>query len=368
MPRLTPPLGCSADDIDTPYLHLDLDVMEENARFMLHACQEYGVEWRPHSKCHKSPEIAQMLVDVGAIGMTCAKLGEAEVMAEGGIRDLLIANMIVGPTKCQRLAQLAKIADPVVAVDHVDQLGPLHAALTESGTTVRVVLEIDLGMERVGVEAGEAALRLAHAVQRFPTLRLAGIMGYEGHLLLVPDRDEKHQRIHAALDRLAETRRCLLEAGIPCDIVSCGGTGSFVHTLQHPVVTEIQAGGAIFMDAYYRQKCGVENLGNALTIVTTVVSRPTSDRGVVDVGRKTVNMEFAMPCVMDREGIILARLSAEHGVLGIQGAGQSLRIGDRLHLIPGYADLTVNLHDDFYGFRQGRLERIIPIAARGHAW
>jgi D-serine deaminase-like pyridoxal phosphate-dependent protein len=190
-------------------------------------------------------------------------------------------------------------------------------------------------------------------------------MGYEGHLLAIADPAEKGREITAALDKLVATRRLLEQSGLPCPIVSCAGTGSYLYSTGHPGITEVQAGGAIFMDTFYREKCQVQELEFALTIVATVVSRPVSERAIIDAGRKTMNIEVNPPRVLGRDDIRITRLSAEHGELALDPSAQGLKIGDRLEFVPGYADMTTVLHDQFYCFRGGKLVDIWPIEGRG---
>jgi D-serine deaminase-like pyridoxal phosphate-dependent protein len=358
-------LGATKNELDTPALCIDLDAMEANIRLAVETCRKHGVAWRPHAKCHKSAAVGKMLVEAGAIGLTCAKLGEAEVFADAGIRDLLIANLIVGPHKLRRLVALRRKADPLVCVDHLDQAEPMSRALADAGLTVRVLIEVDLGLERVGVAAGEPLLQLARQVRELPGLQLAGIMGYEGHLLTVADPEEKTQRIRQALGLLTDMGRYLEVHGIPCEIVSCGGTGAFFISVAQGGITEIQAGGLIFSDAFYRHVCRVPEFQYALTVLTTVVGRPAPERAIIDAGKKTVNQEIHKPLVVGREDVTVEQLSAEHGKLRLAPAAQSLRIGDRLELVPGYGDLTTVLHDRFYAFRRGRLEAIWPLEGRG---
>jgi D-serine deaminase-like pyridoxal phosphate-dependent protein len=339
--------------------------MEANIRTMAATCRKRNVQWRPHAKGHKSTVIARAQVAAGAIGSTCAKLGEAEVLAAGGVRDLLIANLVVGPHKVKRLVELRKIADPVVTVDHVDQVRPIADAMEAAGLRCRMIIEVDIGLKRVGTPAGEATVALGKEIAKRRGLEFAGIMGYEGHLLTIADRDDKTKQINAALDLLSETKRQLLAADLPCPIVSCAGSGSYWISIAHPDVTEVQAGGAIFMDVFYRDKCGVPDLQYALTIPITIVGRPAPDRAIIDAGRKTLNVEVATPQVVGRNDVRVRRLSAEHGELELDPSAQNLKIGDRLQLVPGYEDLTVVLHDVFHCFRNGRLEGVWPIEARG---
>jgi D-serine deaminase-like pyridoxal phosphate-dependent protein len=359
------PLGTPKEDLDTPALLIDLDAFEANIAQAAALCRRHGVAWRPHAKCHKSPDIARRLIEAGAIGMTCAKLGEAEVFAAAGIVDLLIANYVVGPRKVERLVELRRKADPVVCLDHIDQATPISAAMQASGQRVRAILEIDIGLERAGVAPGKPAVELAKQVAALPGIDFAGIMGYEGHLLTIDDQGEKAARICAALAQLGETAERIKAAGIACPIVSCGGTGSLRFAAQQPGITELQAGGVIFMDAFYRHKCQLEGFRYALTVLATVVSRPAPDRAIIDAGRKTMNMEIELPLVMGRDGIVVDRLSAEHGSLKLAPPAQNLKIGERLEFVPGYGDLTTVLHNQFFVLQNGKLVDIWPLTARG---
>ena len=199
----SPPLGATVDELDTPCLCLDLDVMEANIRAVAAACGKRGVAWRPHAKGHKNSAIARAEVAAGAIGATCAKLGEAEVLAAGGVRDLLIANMLAGPHKVRRLVELRKIADPVIAVDSTALAEPVGKAMAAAGLKVRTIIEVDIGLNRVGTQPGEPTLALAKALAKMPGIEFAGIMGYEGHLLTIDDPAEKLAKINAALDILS---------------------------------------------------------------------------------------------------------------------------------------------------------------------
>ena len=361
----SPPLGAKVDELDTPCLCLDLDVMEANIRAVAAACGKRGVAWRPHAKGHKSSTVARAEVAAGAIGATCAKLGEAEVLAAGGVRDLLIANMLAGPHKVRRLVELRKIADPVIAVDSVALAEPVGKAMAAAGLRVRTIIEVDIGLNRVGTQPRQPTLALAKALAKMPGIEFAGIMGYEGHLLTIDDPAEKRAKIDAALDILSETKRQLIAAGIPCPIVSCAGTGSYLISIEHADITEVQAGGAIFMDVFYREKCRVPDLQFALTVPVTIVSRPTPERAIIDAGRKTLNVEVCPPQVLGRSDIQVKRLSAEHGELELAPSAQGLKVGDRLTIVPGYADLTVALHDKFHCFRDGKLVDVWNVEARG---
>ncbi len=360
-----PEIGCSVDELDTPALCIDLDVFEKNIATMAAECRKHHVQWRPHSKAHKSPQIANLLVKAGAIGVTCAKLGEAEVMATGGIKDILVANQIAGPEKMRRLVSVCRHADLIVTVDHPDQVAAISAATSAAGVNVRAIVEVNIGLNRAGVEP-EAAVELGKRIDQSPGITLAGIMGYEGHLLTLEDPEEKASKIREALALLVSVRDRFSEAGLPCPIVSAGGTGSYATTISCPGVTELQAGGLIFMDAFYRYRCHVTGFGNALKLYVTIVSRPAPGRAIVDAGRKSHHADHHPSLVVGwEEHARFQRLSAEHGELELDGPAQKLRIGDRLEIIPGYSDLTNVLHNEFYGIRNGKLEVIWPLVGRG---
>lgn len=363
---LHPQLGCSIDELDTPALCIDLDAMQANIANIAALCRQHNVAWRPHAKGHKSVEIARRQLAAGAIGLTCAKLGEAEVFAAAGIRDLLIANQVVGPRKIQRLVALRRWSDPMMAIDNLAQAEPLSQAAAAAGLKVRVLIEVDLGMRRCGVLPGQWTLDLARAVAPLPGVTLAGLMGYEGHLLTVEEPAAKEDQIRQAMAELTATRDLLLTHGLPCPIVSAGGTGSYATTMACPGVTELQAGGLIFMDAFYRRRCQVAEFKFALTLLTTVVSRPAPERAVIDAGRKSHNAEVERPFVLGHESNIqVDQLSAEHGRLLLSPPAQHLRVGDRLRLVPGYGDFTSVLHDEFYVLQHDRLVDVWPLDARG---
>lgn len=359
------PVGRQKFDLDTPVLCIDLDVMESNIERMAGYMRERGKQWRPHQKCHKTPAIAHRQLAAGAIGVTCAKVSDAEVMAANGVRDILIANMIVGERKLERVASLCRSADVIVACDHFAQVEPLAEVCRRNGVECRVIPEVNIGLDRVGVRPGRDTLELARAIDGLEGVRLAGIMGYEGHLLRVEDADEKRKSIDDAIGVLIHCRDLILKDGLPCEIVSAGGTGSYQYTADCEGVTELQAGGGIFADPMYQLQMGVTDLGYALTVLATVVSRPSLDRAVLDSGRKTLNPDHQMPLVKDRDDATPVRLSAEHCELKLEGEAQNLKIGDKLELIVGYTDFTAVLHDAFYGFRGDRLEVVWPILGRG---
>ncbi len=359
------PIGANKFDLDTPILCIDLDVMESNISKMAEFIHQRGKQWRPHEKCHKTPPIAWKQIAAGAIGVTCAKVSEAEVMASAGIRNILVANMVVGQPKWERVASLCKSAEPIIACDHFAQVEPLAAICRRRGVTCKMLIEVNIGLNRVGITPGRDTLELAQAIDKLDGVELAGIMGYEGHLLKVEDPDDKRRQIDEAMAVLVGCHDEIVKHGIACDIVSAGGTGSYQYTSDCPGITELQCGGGIFADPMYRNQMGVKNLDYSLTILATVVSRPSLERAILDSGRKTVNPDAHLPVVKSYPDAEAVRLSAEHCELTLGPESQNLKIGDKVELVVGYADFTTVLHDHFYGFRNDALEVVWPIQGRG---
>jgi len=274
-------IGMVREDVDTPVLLLDLDIMEQNIASMADLVRRTPVALRPHAKTHKTPIIAHKQLGAGAIDITCAKLGEAEVMVAGGVRDVLIANQIVGRQKIDRLVRLARHADLMVAVDDARNVNALSQAAQAAGASLRVLVEVNVGMHRCGVEPGQPALDLAQTVDQAPHLTFAGLMGYEGHLVFVPSLEERVQRVRNDLHALIDTVEFVESNGLPVKIVSSGGTGTAMITSTLPQITEIQAGSYVFMDGRYQTVEGLEFVC-ALSMLTTVVSRPAPDRIIID--------------------------------------------------------------------------------------
>ena len=360
---LTTCVGTSIDALDTPSLILDLDRFDANIAVMTGVVAERGVQWRPHAKAHKSPAIAHRLLAAGAIGITCAKLAEAEVYVAAGIRDILIANQVVGPIKARRFAALAREADVISAVDSVAGATFLNDAAAEAGTQPRVVIELNCGMERAGVLPGEAAVALAREIVAMGNLRFAGLMAWEGHVLGIVEEDARAAAIGEAVRQVVETVRAIEDAGIPVEIVSCGGTGTFLTTSGIEGVTEVQAGGGVFGDAFYRS-LGVP-VQPALTVLATVTSRPTSTRVLVDTGRKTIDPSNVPPEPVGIGDVVSVALSAEHGTITLGTPSDTPAVGDRISLNVGYSDQAVHLHEQIVAVRDGVVAAVWPTLARG---
>jgi D-serine deaminase-like pyridoxal phosphate-dependent protein len=347
--------------LDTPALCLDLDLLEANVRRMAAFFADKPAALRPHTKTHKCPTIAWMQIEAGAIGVTCAKVGEAEVMARAGIRDILIANQVVGEDKIARLMGLAAHTDVMVAVEDPANARALAEAAAARGITLRVLLEVDVGMGRCGVAPGDPALALAREVCALDGLRFEGLMGYEGHAVMIPDLARRAAAAERAMGLLVGTRDLLVAEGIPVQIVSGGGTGTYATTGAYPGVTEIQAGSYATMDAKYRS-VGLD-FAQALTVVARVISA-REDAAIIDAGMKTLTHEFGLPEVVRPAGWRLARLSEEHGALARDG-GEPLKPGDRVEIVPSHGCTTINLHDVYHVTRGEQFVGLWPIAARG---
>jgi D-serine deaminase-like pyridoxal phosphate-dependent protein len=356
-------VGMEKNVLETPVLWVDLDTMEGNIAHLAGFFRRAGVGWRPHIKGIKVPAIAHQLLQAGAIGITCAKLGEAEVMAAAGMRDILIAHQVVGPRKAKRLASLQRHADVMVAVDSMENASEIEEAALRTGVDVPVLIEVNIGLNRCGVEVGEPAVDLANEIATLSRIQLRGVMGYEGHAIPIPDLEEKERVCKKAVGSLVATAEMLQGAGFDTPIVSCGGSGTYRISSNIPGVTEIQAGGAVFSDMAYKG-WGVDT-EPSLFVLTTVVSRPTPTRAILDAGRKAMNGEVAMPHPMELEGARLTALHAEHGLLELESSEVPLRVGDKIDFIVGYGDNTVYLHDRLYGVRNGEVEVIWTIQARG---
>lgn len=360
---LTTLVGLPLDQIDTPALLVDLPTLDRNIAVMAEATASRGVGWRPHAKAHKSPAIAHRLLNAGALGVTCAKLGEAEVFAASGVRDILIANEVVGPIKARRLAALATYCDIMVAVDSLENARQLDAAARELDSHPRVVIELDSGMTRAGVLPGEPAVALARELAAMTGIRFVGLMSWEGHTLGVTPLAARQEAIRAAVSQVTATAEAIRAAGVPVEIVSVGGTGTFLTSRELAGVTEVQAGGGIWGDRFYRDlDVPVEP---ALSVLVTVTSRPAPDRIIVDAGRKTVDPSNVAPEVVGVAGVTGVALSAEHGTITLDGPNEAIRVGDRLQLHVGYSDQAIHLHENLIIVREGRVIALWPTLTRG---
>jgi len=357
-------LGDQKSQIETPSLCLDLSRFEANLQRAAAIIRTAGKSWRPHASSHHCPEIAIRQLHEGALGVTCGNVDDAEVFVSAGIGDIMIAHQPVGYRRIARIAALAKHANPMVTCDHYVQAQALSAECVKQGVQCRTLVELNVGRERTGVRPGRDALELASGIEKLPALKLCGIMGYEGNVMSVRDLDEKRRQIHAGMGILASTCDLYRKNGHCCDIVSASGTDSFQESVRCECLTEIRAGGVIFGDPYYTRMPDVDGLLPALSVLTTVVSRPGFDRAVLDAGRTAIAAELFPPTVKDWHDAKVVMHDAEHIVLELGPGSRELRIGDPVELIVGYATLTTMLHNEILGFRNNQLEQIWPIWGR----
>jgi D-serine deaminase-like pyridoxal phosphate-dependent protein len=351
------------DDLDTPCLVVDLELFEANVSL----CMERlgGVAVRPHLKTAKSPVVAQKLLDAGAVGVCVAKLGEAEVMLEGGIDDVLITTELVGPAKLRHLVQLRErwpAAKVRVVVDSWEGASRLNDALSDP---IETLIEVNVAQNRCGV-APAAAGALADRLAELDRLELVGLQGYEGNLQHIRDLDERRWRCDRAMQRLARAVGDLREHGHKVDVVTTGGTGTAEFCARHEIVTEVQPGSFVFMDADYADTAGVP-YAHALTALATVISHPTRNRAMVDAGLKTLSDDSGPARLIDAPGWTYEHAGDEHGALiaALQSERRELEVGDRVTLVPSHIDTTLNLHDSVYVLRDGEVLTQWAIAARG---
>ena len=364
-----PRVGDPLDALDTPAMSIDLSLMEKNISRLMERLRGKEIHVRPHMKTVKSPALAHRLLAAGAVGGCVAKVSEAEVMVQGGIEDLLITTEIVGKPKLMRLVALVQRYPRIkVVVDSLHGAQALNEAMREAQLNIDVLIDLNVGQDRCGVMPGEEALTLAHFLSELEHLHLVGVQGYEGHLQHLHDPEERAQRCRQAMQLLTATAAQLRTTGFPIEIVTTGGTGTAEICASCAGVTEVQPGSFIFMDTDYRAALG-PIYSNALTILSTVISRPAPTRAVVDAGLKSLSIESGMPEPRDLPGITYQPAGDEHGILMWEkrdvSANLPLQVGDRIELIPSHIDTTINLHDYYYAYRNGKLEAIWPVAARG---
>jgi D-serine deaminase-like pyridoxal phosphate-dependent protein len=353
-------VGQSLAEVDTPALILDLEVFENNLRVLKNAV-DGRVRVRPHAKTHKCPEVAKRQIALGAVGMCCQKVSEAEAMVEGGIADVLVSNEVVGAQKLARLAELSRRARLGVCVDNASNLQDIG----KSGARLDVYVELEVGMRRCGVAPGEPAVALAREVGKYPNLRFGGLQAYHGRAQHIRGMDERHGVIETAAQHVFHTKKQLEKAGIACPIVTGAGSGTFMFEVGSGAWDEIQPGSYAFMDADYARNewaAPLPRFGHALFVQTTVMSRPSDQMAIVDAGLKASSVDSGMPAVWQRSGLAYTHASDEHGwVEGPAVPG----LGEKILLVPGHCDPTINLYDWYVCVRRGVVEDLWAITARG---
>ena len=354
---------------DTPALLLDLDAADRNIERMGSYFRSKKACLRPHVKVHKSPFLAHKQIRAGARGITCAKTSEAEVMANSGIQDILVANEVVGDDKLRRLARLGRYCQIQVLVDDADNARQISRIASQENSKIGVLVDLNLGLnlngilDRCGVSPGLPAVRLAREVAQLRNIEFKGLMGYEGGLRNFPEFADRKAAAESALSRLIETKDMVEDAGLDVGTVSCGGTTSYNIAGEFPGVTEVQAGSYVFMDATY-EKFGLE-FETSLTVLATVMSRPRPDKAIIDAGIKAISADSGLPIVKGRPELECVRLNAEHGHVRIIRSDIDPRQGDKLELVPTHVDTTVCLHDSYVLTRGGETVGILEIACRG---
>lgn len=367
-------VGMAMEEVDTPALLIDLDAFERNLRRMEDAIAGSGARLRPHSKTHKCPVVALRQMAHGAVGVCCQKVGEAEAMVYGGVPNVLVSNQIVGAPKLARLAALSRQAKVAVCADDAGNVADLDAAAAAAGTLLDVLVEIDVGAERCGVPPGAPALALARTIDNAKHLRFGGLQAYQGRSQHIRAYADRQVAAEAAIALTKDTVALLAENGLECGIVGGAGTGTYQFEASSGVYNELQAGSYVFMDVDYG-KNETEDGGafadfeNSLFVYATVMSRVAVDRAILDAGLKALSVDAGLPRMWEMPGVEFVGASDEHGKLSIDrnvaAGNRDLKVGDKVRVVPGHVDPTVNLYDWYVGIRNGHVESLWPITARG---
>ncbi|HEY6514797.1 MAG TPA: DSD1 family PLP-dependent enzyme [Steroidobacteraceae bacterium] len=367
--------GMAEADIQTPCLILDLDALERNIRKMGEYAKAHGMRHRSHGKMHKSVDVQKLQESLGgAAGICCQKVSEAEVFARGGIRDILVSNEVRDPVKIDRLAQLPRHgARIIVCVDDLANVADLSAAAQRHGTTLECLVELDCGAGRCGVKTPAAAIEIAHAIDAAPGLKFSGLQAYQGAMQHLESYRDRKAKLDDAIVLVKAVVTALQGAGLRPELVSGGGTGSYYFESDSGVYNELQCGSYAFMDAHYgriRDKDGNRidhgEWQNALFILTSVMSHAKADQAVCDAGLKAQSLDSGLPVIHGRDDVKYLSASDEHGV--IEDKHGVLRINEKLRLVAGHCDPTCNLHDWYVGVRNGKVEVLWPVSARGKGY
>lgn len=368
--------GMDAADIQTPALVLDLDALERNIKKMGDYARAHGMRHRAHGKMHKSVDVLKMQMELGgAIGVCCQKVSEAEVFARAGIKEILVSNQVRNPGKIERLVQLPKFSggEVIVCVDEVENIADLSKAAVKAGTQLGVFVEIDCGAGRCGVTTTEAVIEIAQAVSAAKNLTYRGIQAYQGAMQHMDSFSERKSKIEAAITQVKDAVDALEARGITTDLVSGGGTGSYYFESNSGLYNELQCGSYAFMDADYGrildengQRIDAGEWENAFFILTSVMSHAKADKAICDAGLKAQSVDSGLPVIFGRDDVTYVKCSDEHGV--ISDPNGVLKVNDKLMLVPGHCDPTANVHDWYVGVRNGKVECVWPVSARGHAY
>jgi 3-hydroxy-D-aspartate aldolase len=367
--------GMDESEIGTPCLVLDLDALERNIRKMGAYAKQHGIRHRAHGKMHKSVDVLRLQQDLGgAIGVCCQKVSEAEVFARAGVKDILVSNQVRDPRKIERLAKLPKFGGRIlVCVDDVANVDELSAAAQKHGTKIDCLVEIDCGAGRCGVSNAADVVKIAERIDAAEGLRFSGIQAYQGAMQHIERFEDRKAKLDAAIDQVKLAVEELQRVGLRCELVSGGGTGSYYFEAASGVYNELQCGSYAFMDADYGRildKDGARidkgEWENALFILTSVMSHAKSGKAICDAGLKAQSVDSGLPVIFGRDDVKYIKCSDEHGV--IEDADGVLAINEKLRLVPGHCDPTCNVHDWYVGVRNGKVETLWPVSARGKAY
>ncbi len=354
-------IGRHKTEIDTPALLLDMNAAEGNIKKMAAFFSGKTCKLRPHVKTHKLPLIAHKQIEAGAIGITCAKLGEAKIFFEAGIKSVLIANEIVGKTKIRRLVNLSSCGDLTVCVDNENNAWDISEAAREMGRRINVLVEVNVGLNRCGVLPGKEALGLVQKIASLKNLVFRGIMGYEGAVFVL-DPEEKKKQCSECNRLLVETKRLIEKEGFPVEIVTAGGSNTHHLTGIYPGITDIQVGSYVTMDRHNKYY-GLD-FEQAISVLTTVISRPEKGRAVTDAGMKSLSTDEGLPtCIVP--GIAVSKLNEEHGHLRFEDPDHPLKVGDKIEILPSHGCTTIPLYDRYFILRGDYVESVAEIYARG---
>ena len=354
-------IGRHKTEVDTPALLLYMDAVERNITKMAQYFSDKLCKLRPHVKTHKLPLIAHKQIEAGAIGITCAKLSEAKVFLEAGIKKVLIANEIVGRAKIDTLVQLSNGVELIVCVDQFENASEISETAARWRRKINILVEVNVGLDRCGVMPGKPALEFVQRIADLKNLTFRGVMGYEGGMFM-SDPDEKGKKCLECNQRLVQTKELIERGGFPVEIVSAGGSNTFNLTGLYPGITDIQVGSYVTMDSY-NHYYGL-NFEQAITILTTIISRPEKGRAVTDAGMKSLSTDNGLPLCKEA-GIVVSRLNEEHGHLGIEIPGRDLSVGDKIEIIPSHGCTTIPLYDRCVVVRDDYVESVMQIHARG---
>jgi D-serine deaminase-like pyridoxal phosphate-dependent protein len=353
--------------IDTPSLTVDLDIFETNLHTMQAWMAKHDVALRPHGKAHKCPEVARRQLALGARGICVQKVSEAVPFIEAGIRDVHVSNEVVGESKLQMLAALTRQARMSVCVDNAANLADLSRVMSSHNTHIDVLVEIDVGQGRCGVRSPTAALELARRAESLPGLRFVGLQAYHGSVQHLRGHAERAEACRVAAGVTRACVKLFADHDYACPIVTGGGTGSAEFDAAGRVYTEVQAGTYPFMDADYgdNEWAGGLGLRNSLFLVSTVMSVTAPDRVVLDAGLKSTTIECGLPRIHGRPGLTYVAANDEHGIVRVAAGTPTPALGEKILLIPSHCDPTFNLHDELVAIRDGVVQEIWPISARG---